>query len=100
MVQLEADGELERAVEFLPTTDEMLERRGAGRGMTRPELAVLLAYAKRQVFNELVDSDLPDSDYLASDLERVLPAQDRRAVRAPARRAPPEARDHRDDRFQ
>ncbi len=73
MVQLEADGELERAVEFLPTTDEMLERRGAGRGMTRPELAVLLAYAKRQVFNELVDSDLPDSDYLASDLERYFP---------------------------
>jgi len=73
MQQLEADGELERAVEFLPTTDDMLERRAAGRGMTRPELAVLLAYAKRQVFKELVDSDLPDSDYLAADLQRYFP---------------------------
>ena len=41
--------------------------------MTRPELAVLLAYAKRQVFKELVGSDLPDSDYLAADLERYFP---------------------------
>ena len=73
MQQLEADGELERAVEFLPTTDDMLERRASGRGMTRPELAVLLAYAKRQVFKELVDSDLPDSDYLAADLQRYFP---------------------------
>ena len=73
MVQLEADGELERAVEFLPTTEDMLERRAAGHGMTRPELAVLLAYAKRQVFKELVTSDLPDSDYLAADLDRYFP---------------------------
>ena len=75
MGQLEADGELERDVEFLPATDEMLERRAAGQGMTRPELAVLLAYAKRQVFKELLDSDLPDSDYLAVDLARYFPAK-------------------------
>ncbi|MDP9243058.1 MAG: NAD-glutamate dehydrogenase, partial [Actinomycetota bacterium] len=47
MQQLEADGELEREVEFLPTSEEMAERRANGAGMTRPELAVLLAYAKR-----------------------------------------------------
>ena len=101
MVQLEADGELERDVEFLPTTEEMLERRGAGQGMTRPELAVLLAYAKRPVFRGAAgDSDLPDSDYLGAGPRALLPARDRRAVRPSARRAPAEARDHRDDRVQ
>jgi glutamate dehydrogenase len=73
MQQLEAEGELEREVEFMPTTDEMLERRAAGQGMTRPELSVLVAYAKRSVFASLVDSDLPDSDYLAADLLRYFP---------------------------
>src|SRR5690349_10908870 len=73
MQQLEADHELERAVEFLPSSDEMAERRAAGQGMTRPELAVLLAYAKRQVYGELLDSDLPDSDYLSADLARYFP---------------------------
>ncbi len=73
MQQLEADGELEREVEFLPAADEMGERRAAGRGMTRPELAVLLAYAKRQVYAALLASDLPDTEYLAADLARYFP---------------------------
>jgi glutamate dehydrogenase len=73
MQQLEADGELEREVEFMPSSDEMAERRAGGQGLTRPELAVLLAYAKRQVFRELLEVDLPDSAYLASDLSRYFP---------------------------
>jgi glutamate dehydrogenase len=73
MLQLEADGELERGVEFMPSSDEMAERRAAGQGLTRPELAVLLAYAKRQVYRELLEADLPDSDYLAADLTRYFP---------------------------
>jgi len=73
MQQLEADGEVERDVEFLPTTEEMLERRAAGQGLTRPELSVLLAYAKRSVYSALLDSDLPDTDYLAVDLNRYFP---------------------------
>jgi len=73
MQQLEAEGELERAVESLPTTDEMTERRANGAGMTRPELSVLLAYAKRSVFRALLESELPDSDYLEADLARYFP---------------------------
>jgi glutamate dehydrogenase len=75
MLQLEADGELERDVEFLPSADEMAERRAAGQGMTRPELAVLLAYAKRQVFGELLEVDLLDSEYLAADVSRYFPSK-------------------------
>jgi glutamate dehydrogenase len=73
MQQLEAEGELDREVEFLPTSEEMLERRAEGVGLTRPELSVLLAYAKRSAYTALLASDLPDSDYLVSDLERYFP---------------------------
>src|SRR5439155_583696 len=54
-------------------TDEMTERRANGAGMTRPELSVLLAYAKRSVFRALLESELPDSDYLEADLARYFP---------------------------
>jgi glutamate dehydrogenase len=70
---LESEGELERDVEFLPSSEEMGERRAKGEGMTRPELAVLLAYAKRSIFAALLESDLPDSEYLASDLKAYFP---------------------------
>ena len=73
MLQLEADGECERDVEFLPSTGRLGDRRAAGQGLTRPELAVLLAYAKRQVYAALLDSDLPDTDYLGADLARYFP---------------------------
>jgi glutamate dehydrogenase len=73
MRQLEADGELDRDVEFLPATDAMSERRSNGEGMTRPELSILLAYAKRVVFADLLKSDLVDSDYLVQDLQRYFP---------------------------
>ena len=73
MVQLEAEGELDRAVEFLPTPEEMAERRGRGEGLTRPELALLVTYAKRSISHDLLESDLPDSRYLERDLERYFP---------------------------
>jgi glutamate dehydrogenase len=73
MQSLEGLGLLERAIEFLPAGDEMAERRRAGRGMARPELAVLLAYAKQSLANEILASPLPDSDYLAQDLRDYFP---------------------------
>jgi glutamate dehydrogenase len=73
MRQLEGEGELDREVEFLPSTEEMAERRAAGTGMARPELAVLLAYAKRSLANALLRSDLPESEYLERDIQRYFP---------------------------
>ena len=64
----------EREVEFLPNSEEMFERRANAQGMVRPELAVLLAYAKRSIAAELLASDLPDSEYLENDdLMRYFP---------------------------
>ncbi len=73
MLQLEAEGELDRAVEFLPTSEEMAERRGRGEGLTRPEIALLVAYSKRSIKRDLLDADLPDSQYLEQDLVRYFP---------------------------
>src|SRR3954451_2892549 len=68
MAALEAEGLLQREVEFLPTSEEMADRRRSGRGLERPELAVLLAYAKRSLTGALLRSSLPDDAYLEGDL--------------------------------
>jgi glutamate dehydrogenase len=73
MAGLEEDRLLDRASEDLPTGEEMAERRRAGRGMERPELALLLAYAKRFVRRELLESPLPDDPYLERDLRGYFP---------------------------
>ena len=73
MQSLETQGLLERAIEFLPGGEEMAERRRSGKGMARPELAVLLAYAKQSLANAIVASTLPESDYLAEDLRSYFP---------------------------
>ena len=99
MQQLVSDGVLEREVEFLPSSEEMLERRANGQGMVRPELAVLLAYAKRSIAAELIASDLPDSEYLEqNDLRRYFPPAIVDAIRPSDPRAPAEARVDRHDR--
>jgi len=74
MAGLEAGGRLDRAAEALPTTEEMTERRRAGRGMQRPELAILVAYAKRDLARALRASALPDDPWLERDLRGYFPA--------------------------
>jgi glutamate dehydrogenase len=73
MQSLEAGGVLDRELEALPSGEEMAERRRAGKGMARPELSVLLAYAKQGLANALLDSSLPDSTYLEQDLRGYFP---------------------------
>jgi glutamate dehydrogenase len=70
---LERGGHLNRAIEFLPADDEFQERRKQRRGLTRPELAVVLAYSKIWLSNHLLDSDLPDDPYFASEVLRYFP---------------------------
>ncbi len=71
---LERSGELNRTLEFLPADDELAERRKNGTGLTRPELAILLAYSKIWLNNHLLASDVPEDPYLSSELERYFPA--------------------------
>jgi len=73
MQLLERSGELDRAVEFLPDDVEVADRRRRSQALTRPELAVLLAYAKLSLNHELVQSSVPDDPYLGRELGRYFP---------------------------
>jgi glutamate dehydrogenase len=73
MRSLERRGRLDRTVEFLPDDDTIAQRGAAKRGLTRPEIAVILAYAKNVLYDELLSSDLPDAPELAAELLGYFP---------------------------
>lgn len=73
MQQLERSGLLNRRVEFLPDEETLMERQRAGHGLTRPELAVLMAYAKIALYDELLASSLPDNPGLQGELALYFP---------------------------
>ncbi|MBW8722956.1 MAG: NAD-glutamate dehydrogenase [Polaromonas sp.] len=70
---LEKAGRLSRAVEFLPSDDEISERRAAKQGLTGPERGVLLAYSKMTLFDELLNGKLIDDGYVAQALVGYFP---------------------------
>jgi glutamate dehydrogenase len=70
---LELEGLIDRELELLPGEKQFAERQGAGRGLTTPEFAVLLAYTKTTNVNEVLRSDLPEDPYLAAELVRYFP---------------------------
>lgn len=72
---LEKRGLLDRTVEMLPSDEEIAERRNRGEALTRAEAAVLLSYAKIVLFDDLVQSDLPDDPYLERELMRYFPTR-------------------------
>ncbi|GAA4331001.1 NAD-glutamate dehydrogenase [Variovorax defluvii] len=74
MQYLEKAGRLNRAIEYLPSDEELAERRAQGQGLASPECAVLLAYSKIWLYDELLESPLPDDPWVATALERYFPA--------------------------
>jgi glutamate dehydrogenase len=78
MTELEARGRLDRAMEGLPDAAALAARAQAGRGLTRPELAVLLAYGKLDLFEEVIASRAPDDPHFLTTLEGYFPAPLRR----------------------
>jgi glutamate dehydrogenase len=75
MASLEEQGMLDRRLEWLPSTQEMTDRARAGTGLSRPELAVVLAYAKRSLAEAVLLSDLPDSTSMLGDLTGYFPGE-------------------------
>ncbi|HRP35495.1 MAG TPA: NAD-glutamate dehydrogenase, partial [Gammaproteobacteria bacterium] len=76
--QLEKRVALNRTLEYLPDDEEIELRRKAGKGLTRPELAVVMSYAKMALYGEMVRSNVPEDPYLAKELERYFPTPLRR----------------------
>jgi len=90
MRALERAGKLDRSLEYLPDDDTIVERHAAHTGLTRPEIAIILAYAKINLYSDLLASDLPDDALLMNDLllyfppelrERYRPAIERHRLR-------------------
>ena len=73
MERLTDRGILDREIEFLPTTEEMAERRRDHRGLSSPELSTLMSYTKIMLAREVLSSDLPDDPDLADRLVRYFP---------------------------
>ncbi|WP_406469611.1 NAD-glutamate dehydrogenase [Streptomyces hirsutus] len=74
MKHLVREGHLDRALEFLPTDRQIRERLSAGQGLTGPETAVLMAYTKITVADELLSTSLPEDPYLKVLLHSYFPA--------------------------
>jgi glutamate dehydrogenase len=69
----EESGRLDRALEFLPTDEELVERRVQGKTLTRPELSVLVSYSKAVLKELLIESDLGADPYLANAVKTAFP---------------------------
>lgn len=69
----EKAGRLDRAVEFLPSDEQIAARAQAGMGLTRPEIAIVMAYAKLALCDEVVRSTLPDEPVMEADLFGYFP---------------------------
>jgi len=72
---LESRGELDRALEFLPDKEVILEREAAGLGLTSSELAVLAAYSKISLTATVHDSEIPDEPWFSGALRRYFPSR-------------------------
>ncbi len=88
MRHLVSAGRLNREIEFLPTDEVLAERRKTGLGMAAPELAVLLAYNKMELYDQVVASDVPEDPYIATTLSRYFPDRLREPFAGPLQRHP------------
>ncbi|MFN3234518.1 MAG: NAD-glutamate dehydrogenase [Gammaproteobacteria bacterium] len=70
---LEKEGYLNRELENLPSDEEIKERNALGQGFTRPEIAVLMAYDKILLKQQILDSELPEEPYFIGMLEKAFP---------------------------
>ncbi len=73
MSGLENQKRLNRRLEFLPSDDVLLERQTHNRGLTRPELAILISYAKAVLKEDLTASNIADDIYMAASIEGAFP---------------------------
>ncbi len=84
--ELDRGGQLDRERDKLPGIESILERKAAHEGLTGPELSVLLAHAKIALKTELLESDLPEDEFLGSELVDSLLASLRDRFRPYMRR--------------
>lgn len=72
---LEESGRLNRELEFMPSDQELADRRIQGQGLTRPEIAILVSYSKAILKEELIASDLGRDPLLSAAVSTAFPRQ-------------------------
>lgn len=75
MSNLESQKRLNRKLEFLPADDVLLERQSHSLGLTRPELSILISYAKAVLKEDLATDNIADNAYVAKAVEGAFPAK-------------------------
>ncbi|GGY70203.1 NAD-specific glutamate dehydrogenase [Cellvibrio zantedeschiae] len=73
MSTFESQKRLNRKLEFLPADDILVERQSHNLGLTRPELAVLISYAKAVLKEDLAIANIADDSYVAKAIEGAFP---------------------------
>ncbi|RHW77184.1 NAD-glutamate dehydrogenase [Colwellia sp. RSH04] len=86
--ELERTGKLDRSLEFIPDDEEIAERLSENKGLTRPELSVLLAYSKMVLKEDLVHEEIIDNPYHNRLLIEAFPAQLRETYQAEMQQHP------------
>lgn len=71
--ELERNGKLDRALEFLPDDKILTERKLSGKGMTAPGLAVMLCYSKSILKEEILASNVPEDSFFNAALVSSFP---------------------------
>lgn len=73
MTELERAGRLNRHLEYLPDEKALVERKKAGQALTRAEIAILLAYCKMYLKQDILKTDIPDEPYFTQFLKMAFP---------------------------
>lgn len=71
---MEREEGLDRAIEFLPNLEEIQKRQFTNKGLTRPELSILISYAKITLTKDLLKTDIPDNKNMEAWLYDYFPA--------------------------
>ena len=72
--ELESQGKLNRELEYLPSDEQMEERKNQSKGLTRPELSVLISYTKGDLKELLNEPEISENEYLAKAVETAFPS--------------------------
>lgn len=73
MNDLEKAGKLDRKLEFLPDEKALLERKANNKPLTRPEIAMLLAYSKMYLKQDILASSIPEDPHFNKYLLTAFP---------------------------
>ena len=71
----EEKGKLNRSLEFIPSDEEITERKNAELGVTRPVISVMISYAKNEMKEELAKARIAEDGYLAKEAEKIFPGE-------------------------